>query len=126
MLFRALAIGPMSVASPLSAVITVVFPVCAGLLFGERLPAIAWVGIALGIGAVLMVSQVHEDAPHPITPQVIWLAAGAGTFHLNLLYRVAEVTRRQWALAIGCGSSCHDSPACRGSDGQGCPAPPTP
>lgn len=80
MLFRALAIGPMSVASPLSAIITVVFPVIAGFLFGERLPAIAWLGIALGMGAVLMVSQVHEDAPHPITPRVIWLAAGAGTF----------------------------------------------
>lgn len=79
-LFRALAIGPMSVASPLSAIVAVVLPVTAGVLFGERLPVIAWVGIALGMGAVLMVSQVHEDAPHPITANVLWLAAGAGVF----------------------------------------------
>lgn len=79
-LFRALAIGPMSVASPLSAVVAVILPVAAGVLFGERLPWVAWVGIGLGIGAVLMVSQVHEDAPHPVTARMLWLAGGAGVF----------------------------------------------
>ena len=63
MLFQSLAIGPMSVASPLSALIAVVIPVMAGIAFGERLPAVAWLGIGLGVAAVLMVSQVHEDAP---------------------------------------------------------------
>lgn len=80
LLFRALAIGPMSVASPVSALIAVVLPVLAGLAFGERLPLVGWLGIALGMVAVLMVSQVHEDAPHPVTLKVLLLSIGAGVF----------------------------------------------
>lgn len=80
MLFRALAIGPMSIASPISALVAVVLPVIAGVFFGERLPLLGWVGIALGMVAVLMVSQVHEDAPHPVTFGVLLLSFGAGVF----------------------------------------------
>jgi drug/metabolite transporter (DMT)-like permease len=80
MLFRALAIGPMSVASPISALVAVVLPVLAGVLFGERLPLLGWIGIAMGMLAVLMVSQVHEDAPHPVSIQVLFLSFGAGVF----------------------------------------------
>lgn len=80
LLFRALAIGPMSVASPISALIAVVLPVVAGVMFGERLPLLGWVGIAVGMVAVLMVSQVHEDAPHPVSLKVILLSIGAGVF----------------------------------------------
>lgn len=79
-LFRALAIGPMSVASPVSAIIAVVLPVIAGVVFGERLPLLGWLGIALGIVAVLMVSQVHEDAPHPVSMKVLLLSIAAGVF----------------------------------------------
>jgi drug/metabolite transporter (DMT)-like permease len=79
-LFSALAIGPMSVASPVSAVVAVVLPVTAGVLFGDRLPAIAWLGIVVGIVAVVMVSQVHEDAPHPVSGRVLWLSIAAGVF----------------------------------------------
>ena len=80
LLFRALAIGPMSVASPVSALIAVVFPVLAGVAFGERLPLLGWVGIGVGMLAVLMVSQVHEDAPHPVSLKVLLLSIGAGVF----------------------------------------------
>ena len=79
-LFRALAIGPMSVASPISALIAVVLPVLVGVLLGERLPALGWLGIGLGILAVLMVSQVHQDAPHPVSLRVIVLSIAAGVF----------------------------------------------
>ncbi|HEX5016756.1 MAG TPA: EamA family transporter [Actinomycetes bacterium] len=79
-LFRALAIGPMSVASPVSAIIAVVLPVLAGVAFGERLPLLGWIGIVVGICAVLMVSQVHEDAPHPVTLNVVLLSIAAGVF----------------------------------------------
>ncbi len=80
MLFRALALGPMSVASPISALVAVVLPVIAGVVFGERLPLLGWLGIAVGMLAVLMVSQVHEDAPHPVTTEVLLLSFGAGVF----------------------------------------------
>lgn len=80
LLFRALAIGPMSVASPISALVAVALPVVAGVAFGERLPLLGWIGIALGMLAVLMVSQVHEDAPHPVSMKVLLLSFGAGVF----------------------------------------------
>jgi len=80
MLFRALAIGPMSVASPISALVAVVLPVLAGVAFGERLPPLGWIGIAMGMLAVLMVSQVHEDAPHSVSVKVLLLSFGAGVF----------------------------------------------
>lgn len=80
LLFRALAMGPMSVASPISALVAVVLPVLAGVAFGERLPVVGWMGIAMGMLAVLMVSQVHEDAPHPVSLQLILLSFGAGVF----------------------------------------------
>lgn len=80
LLFRALAIGPMSVASPISALVAVVLPVVAGVAFGERLPLLGWIGIAVGMLAVLMVSQVHEDAPHPVSARVLLLSFGAGVF----------------------------------------------
>ncbi len=79
-LFRALAMGPMSVASPISALVAVVLPVVAGVAFGERLPLLGWIGIAVGMLAVLMVSQVHEDAPHPVSAQLLLLSFGAGIF----------------------------------------------
>ncbi len=79
-LFRALAIGPMSVASPISALVAVVLPVLAGVVFGERLPALGWVGIVVGMVAIFMVSQVHEDAPHPVSSQVVLLSFAAGVF----------------------------------------------
>ena len=80
LLFRALAMGPMSVASPISALVAVVLPVLAGVAFGERLPVIGWLGIAMGMLAVLMVSQVHEDAPHPASLRLLLLSFGAGVF----------------------------------------------
>jgi drug/metabolite transporter (DMT)-like permease len=70
----------MSVASPISALVAVVLPVIAGVVFGERLPLLGWLGIAVGMLAVLMVSQVHEDAPHPVTTEVLLLSFGAGVF----------------------------------------------
>lgn len=79
-LFQALAIGPMSIASPLSALVSAVLPVCAGLAFGERLSPGAVVGIALGLVAVLLVSREHEDTPHPVTRRVVVMSLLSGVF----------------------------------------------
>jgi drug/metabolite transporter (DMT)-like permease len=54
--FRALAIGPMGVASPLAAVTGAALPVAAGLLLGERPSGLALVGIVVGLGAVVLAS----------------------------------------------------------------------
>jgi drug/metabolite transporter (DMT)-like permease len=102
MLFRALAIGPMSVASPVSALVAVVLPVMAGVLFGERLPWIGWVGIAVGAVAVIMVSQVHEDAPHPVSLRVLLLSIGAGVFISVFLVALERAPEESglWPLVV--------------------------
>ena len=80
LLFRSLAIGPMSIASPLSALTSAIVPVLAGLTFGEKLNTLSWVGIGLGLGAVLLVSRQHEDTPHPVTGKVVAMSLTSGAF----------------------------------------------
>jgi len=56
LLYRTLAIGPMSVLSPVTALVSAVLPVGVGLLGGERLSAVAVGGMTLALVAVVMVS----------------------------------------------------------------------
>jgi drug/metabolite transporter (DMT)-like permease len=55
-LYRALALGAMSVVSPIIAA-QVVVPVTVGLVLGERPGAVAWAGIVLAAGGVALVSR---------------------------------------------------------------------
>jgi len=80
MLFRSLALGPMSVASPLSALTSAIVLVLAGLALGERLDALSIIGIVMGLAAVLLITRQHEDNPHPVTRGVVVLSLTAGLF----------------------------------------------
>jgi drug/metabolite transporter (DMT)-like permease len=65
LMYTALAIAPMNVISPVTAVCTAVVPIIAGVLAGERPSAVAWSGIALGLVAVLLISR----SPDPLDPR---------------------------------------------------------
>ena len=54
--YRALAIGPMSTAAALTALISAAVPVLTGLLLGDRPPAITLLGVALAVPAGVLVS----------------------------------------------------------------------
>ncbi len=60
LLYRGLAMGPMSVVAPITAVCAVVIPLIAGLMFGEQLTPAAALGVGLAIVAVVLLGQ---DAP---------------------------------------------------------------
>lgn len=60
LLYRALAIGTMSIVAPTTAVCAVVLPVAVGAAGGERLALVTWIGIALALLAIVLVSQ-HES-----------------------------------------------------------------
>jgi uncharacterized membrane protein len=86
--FRALASGPMAVVSPLTAVLAAGIPVLVGIVGGERPHATAYVGIALALVAVVLVSRESPDsAVEEVTggrrlrfsPAVAWLTLGAGS-----------------------------------------------
>ncbi len=77
LLYRALAVGTMSVVAPTTAVCAVVVPVLAGILMGERPAAQALAGIGLAVVAIVLVSQ--QPAVPTEGPPARGLRAGSGT-----------------------------------------------
>ena len=63
LLYHGLAVGPMSVVAPVTAICAVLIPVAAGVFFGERLSATSAAGIALAIAAVALLGRDghHEN-----------------------------------------------------------------
>ncbi|MDA2893953.1 EamA family transporter [Mycolicibacterium sp. BiH015] len=87
--YAALGVGPISVVSPLTAVLVAGIPVAAGLTLGERPGAWAAVGIVLALVAVVLVSREATDTdlrPHRFTPRVALLTVGSGVaFGMNFV-----------------------------------------
>lgn len=61
--YRSLAVGAMSVIAPITAVMSAVVPVVAGIALGERPSPLALVGVLLAVAAVLLVSAEHGRLP---------------------------------------------------------------
>jgi drug/metabolite transporter (DMT)-like permease len=59
-LYAALAIGPMSILSPLTAVISAIVPLSWGLILGERLSLLGYIALGLALVAVVLVGFVPE------------------------------------------------------------------
>jgi drug/metabolite transporter (DMT)-like permease len=57
LLYRGLAIGPMSVVAPLTAVLSAVVPVVVGVARGERPGAVAVIGVVLAVPAMALISR---------------------------------------------------------------------
>lgn len=101
--YAALGSGPISVVSPLTAVLVAAVPVGVGLALGERPGALAAAGTVLALAAVVLVSREATDEdvrPHPFTKTVAWLTIGSGlAFGLNfVLIHQAPVEARLWPL----------------------------
>lgn len=79
LLFRSLAIGPMGVLSPVTAVVSAVLPAAFGFAEGERLGAIGVAGIVLAIIAVVAVSAGSEEGSHRPSALGLALAIAAGS-----------------------------------------------
>lgn len=79
LLYYGLANGSMTVVAPLTAVVSTIVPVAAGLGFGERPGGLAYVGIVVAIVGVVLVTGAI-GTPHTSTRPFIWLVAvGAGS-----------------------------------------------
>jgi drug/metabolite transporter (DMT)-like permease len=63
--YRSLAVGAMTVVAPLTAVMSAVVPVVAGIALGERPSPLALVGVLLAVVAVLLVSAEEGRLPGP-------------------------------------------------------------
>ena len=82
LLYRALAIGPMSVVAPLTAVCAAAIPVAVGLALGDRLSVLTAIGIALAAVAIVLVGQEQRSSTgaeaRGVTGQGVQLAIAAG------------------------------------------------
>ncbi|MET7975565.1 EamA family transporter [Streptomyces mirabilis] len=78
LLYRTLAIGPMNVLSPVTALVSAVLPVGVGLLQGEHLGAAGLVGLPLALVAVVLVSAGHGTGSARPSRTALLLAFGAG------------------------------------------------
>jgi uncharacterized membrane protein len=100
LLYRALAIGTMSVVAPLTAVFAAALPVFAGVAFGERLSLVTTVGIALAALAIVLLGQEQGSVPRSLAQQAtarsIALAIVAG-----LLVGVFFVSLERTSAASG-------------------------
>lgn len=103
--YAALGAGPISVVSPLTAILVAGIPVGAGLALGERPGALAAVGVVLALIAVVLVSRQATDedvTPHRFTAKVAWMTVGSGVaFGLNfVLIHEAPVEAKLWPLVF--------------------------
>lgn len=116
--YAALASGPMSMVSPLTAILVAGVPIIAGVTLGERPSPMAYTGIGLALAAVVLVSREVGDEPlarresdpdeqsdqgrRLFTAKVAWLTVGAGlAFGLNfVLIHQAPVEARLWPLVF--------------------------
>lgn len=88
--YVALGAGPISVVSPLAAVVDASVPVCIGRVLGERPGPVASAGIALALGAVVLISWHAGEGgvkAQVLTRSVIWLTIGSGVaLGLNFVF----------------------------------------
>jgi drug/metabolite transporter (DMT)-like permease len=78
LLYRALAIGPMSVVAPITGLLAAAVPVAAGLLEGDRPSLPVAVGMVLALGAIVLVSAEGGGTLRPSDLRAVSFALGAG------------------------------------------------
>lgn len=104
--YAALGSGPISVVSPLTAILVAGIPVGVGLALGERPGPIALVGVVLALAAVVLVSREASDedvTAHKFTVKVAWLTVGSGVaFGMNfVILDQVPVEAELWPLVFG-------------------------
>lgn len=104
LLYLGLAIGPMGVVAPLTAVASAVVPVAVGIALGERPPVLGYGGVALALLGVVLVSRgPAEDPAHArVTVRVVGIAllAGVGFGLYFVLLAQAPATSGGWPLLV--------------------------
>jgi len=75
---RALAVGPMGVVAPISAVISAGLPLAVGLVGGERLGPVAVLAVVIALLAILMATAGTRKDAAASTGLLLGLAAGVG------------------------------------------------
>ena len=78
LLYACLAIGPMSILSPLTAVVSAIVPMAVGLARGEAVGVLGGVALAIALVAVVLVGFVPERGAVRPSPRGVLMAVGSG------------------------------------------------
>lgn len=79
LMYGLMTVAPINVISPVTAVLAVIVPVVVGVTVGERPASAAWIGIVLGVVAIVLVSRTSDAHPHGrVGPRVLALATMSG------------------------------------------------
>ncbi|GAA1000852.1 DMT family transporter [Subtercola frigoramans] len=78
LLYACLAIGPMSILSPLTALVSAIVPMIAGLLTGTRFGIVGYLGLAVALVAVVLVGFVPEKGAVRPSLRGVGMAIGSG------------------------------------------------
>ncbi|MFI7005265.1 EamA family transporter [Streptomyces sp. NPDC050145] len=78
LLYKTLAIGPMNVLSPMTALVSAALPVAVGLAQGDRLGLAGLLGLPLALVAVVLVSAGHGAGSSRPSRGALLMALGAG------------------------------------------------
>jgi drug/metabolite transporter (DMT)-like permease len=78
LLYACLAVGPMSILSPLTAVVSAIVPMTVGLLGGDTFAPVGYGALALALLAVVLVGFVPEKGAVRASTRGIVMAAGSG------------------------------------------------
>ena len=100
LLYRRLSLGPMSVVAPLTAVTSAAVPAVWGIIDGDSLSGLAWVGIALALIAIALVSAVNDGMTAPVTPAVVIesLLSGVGFGCFFIFLDATEGATAPWPV----------------------------
>ncbi|MEO7349542.1 MAG: EamA family transporter [Terrimesophilobacter sp.] len=79
LLYGCLAIGPMSILSPTTALVAAFVPLTAGMLRGERLPFFGYIAIGIALIAVVLVGFVKEQGAVRPSLKALLMAVGSGS-----------------------------------------------
>ncbi len=101
LLYRGLARGPMAVVAPLTAVASAIVPIVADTLSGESFSGVIWVGMALALVAIAIVSAAEGDgASAPVTTRIVAeaLVAGVGFGAFFVVLDQTDASSAPWPI----------------------------
>ena len=78
LLYACLALGPMCILSPILALVAAVIPITIGFVRGERLSGLGYLGLAIGLLAIVLICLVPGERAVRPSPRGLLMAVGAG------------------------------------------------
>ncbi len=97
LLYACLAIGPMSILSPLTAVVSALVPVLAGTIRGERLGGFGYLALGIGVVAVVLVGFVPEKGAVRPSLKALAMAVTSGAL-IGFFLIIIDLTPRDSGL----------------------------